>query len=133
MARTEWSGPLIISAYGLYMRVSQLKLSTRQLWFIQLLEYVIGFALASVAAKTSTPLVPAIFATLVIANAASVKAPLSAFRLTNGRIHQMIGLAIAIGAVSAAVFIELDMSTRAMLIALAGAEGFVSVRFGHGI
>ena len=113
--------------------MSEMKQSTRQLWFVQLLEYIIGFALASVAAKSSTPLVPAIFAAVVIANAATVKASLSAFRLTNGRIHQFIGVGIAVAAVIAAVLIDLDVSTRAMLIALAGAEGFVSVRFGHGI
>lgn len=112
---------------------SQMKLSTRQLWFVQLLEYGVGFALASVAAKSSTPLVPAIFAALVIANASTVKASLSAFRVTSGRVHQILGIAIAVAAVFATVLLDLDVSTRAMLIALAGAEGFISVRFGHGI
>lgn len=172
MARTEWSGPLIISAYGLSManedidsevndnddlermiderieesdreleeRISkevqkQVKKAKRpkRLWMTQVMEYIIGFALASVAARSGTPLVPAIFAALVIANAATVKASLSAFRLTNGRIHQIIGVVISLGAVIAAILIDLDVSTRAMLIGLAGAEGFVSVRFGHGI
>lgn len=115
------------------MRMSEMKQSTRQLWFVQLLEYIIGFALASVAAKSSTPFVPAVFAALVISNAATMKASLSAFRLTSGRVHQILGIAIAVAAVFATVLIDLDVSTRAMLIALAGAEGFVSVRFGHGI
>jgi hypothetical protein len=104
----------------------------KRLWITQIIEYAIGFALASVAARSSTPLVPAVFSAVVIANAASVKATLSAFRITSGRIHQIIGVAIAVSAVIAAIVIDLDVSTRAMLIGLAGAEGFVSVRFGHG-
>ena len=104
----------------------------KRMWLTQIIEYAIGFALASVAAQSGTPFVPAIFSALVIANAATVKASLSAFRITNGRIHQLIGVAIAISAVIAAIVIDLDVSTRAMLIGLAGAEGFVSVRFGHG-
>ena len=104
----------------------------KRLWLAQIIEYAIGFALASVAAQSGTPLVPAIFSAIVISNAATVKATLSAFRLTNGRTHQFIGVAIAISAVIAAIVLDLDVSTRAMLIGLAGAEGFVSVRFGHG-
>jgi hypothetical protein len=106
---------------------------TRHLWIGQTLEYIIGFALASAAAQSITPAVPAVFAGLVIANAATVKAPLSAFRLTSGRVHQILGIGLSLAAVVAAIFIDLDITTRAMLIGLAGAEGFVSVRFGHGI
>ena len=105
----------------------------RHLWISQTLEYIIGFVLASAAAQSPTPAIPAVFAGLVILNAASVKAPLSAFRLTNGRVHQLLGIGLSIAAMIAAVVIDLDVSTRAMLVGLAGAEGFVSVRFGHGI
>jgi len=105
----------------------------RHLWIGQTLEYIIGFALASAAAQSITPAVPAVFAALVIANAATVKAPLSAFRLTSGRVHQILGIGLSISALIAVVFTDLDITTRAMLIGLAGAEGFVSVRFGHGI
>jgi hypothetical protein len=105
----------------------------RHLWIGQTLEYIIGFVLASAAAQSPTPAVPAVFAGLVIINAATMKAPLSAFRLTSGRIHQILGIGLAVSAVFVAVVIDLDVTTRAMLIGLAGAEGFVSVRFGHGI
>jgi hypothetical protein len=105
----------------------------RHLWIGQILEYIIGFALASAAAQSITPAVPAVFAGLVIINAATVKAPLSAFRLTSGRVHQILGVALSISALIAVVLMDLDITTRAMLIGLAGAEGFVSVRFGHGI
>jgi hypothetical protein len=105
----------------------------RHLWIGQILEYIIGFALASAAAQSITPAVPAVFAGLVIINAAAVKAPLSAFRLTSGRVHQILGVALSISALIAVVLMDLDITTRAMLIGLAGAEGFVSVRFGHGI
>jgi hypothetical protein len=115
------------------MNLREKLLGARHLWISQTLEYIIGFALASGAAQSSTPTVPAVFAGLVIMNAATVKAPLSAFRLTNGRIHQILGIGLSLSAVLAAVLIDVDVSTRAMLIALAGAQGFVSVRFGHGI
>ena len=105
----------------------------RHLWIGQVFEYIIGFALASVAVRSNTPVIPAVFAALVIANAATVKASLSAFRLTNPRIHQILGIGISVAAVLASALIDLDVTTRAMLIGLAGAEGFVSVRFGHGI
>ena len=105
----------------------------RHLWIGQTLEYIIGFVLASAAAQSPTPAVPAVFAGLVIANAATMKAPLSAFRLTSGRIHQILGVGLSIAALIAAVVMDVDVTTRAMLIGLAGAEGFVSVRFGHGI
>lgn len=115
------------------MNVREIKKPTRFLWFTQALEYAIGFGLASVAAQSGTPFVPAVFATAVILNAATVKAPLSAFRVTNGHIHRLIGIGIFVVAIIAVVVVDVDISTRAMLIALAGAEGFISVRFGHGI
>ncbi len=115
------------------MGLREMKKPTRFLWFTQALEYVIGFGLASVAAQSSTPFVPAMFAAAVILNASTVKAPLSAFRVTNGHIHRLLGIAISVAAILAVVVVDIDIATRAMLIALAGAEGFISVRFGYGI
>lgn len=103
------------------------------LWLVQILEYAIGFALASVASRSDSPLIPAVLAVCVIANAATVQAPLSAFHITSAAVHKLLGLCIAVAALVAVVMADVDVSTRAVLLATAVAEGFVSVRFGHGI
>lgn len=105
----------------------------KHLWLVQLLEYAIGFAIAWSASRASDPLVPAIVAGAVIANAAMVKAPLSAFRVTGPQLHRVIGIALSIAILAAAVFVDVDAGTKAVLVIGALAEGFVSVRFGHGI
>jgi hypothetical protein len=103
------------------------------LWFVQLLEYGIGFAVASTAAHAQRPAFLVLLALILIANAACVNGPLSAFRITNAVVHRSIGIAIAVGVLSCALFLPLDVNERLTLVAVAGAEAFVSVRFGHGI
>lgn len=103
------------------------------LWFTQILEYVIGFALASAATRSDAPTIPALLAVLVIANAATVDAPLSAFHLTSPSVHKLLGVFLGVAALVAVVIADVDAMTRAVLVVTALAEGFVSVRFGHGI
>ncbi len=105
----------------------------RFLWVVQLVEYGIGFAIAWSATRMEAPLVPALVAVGVVANAATMKAPLSAFHLTSPRVHRMIGVALSVGTLASAVFLDVDNSTRALLLAAALIEGSMSVRFGHGI
>ena len=105
----------------------------RHLWLVQLLEYAIGFAIAWSASRASEPVVPAIVAGAVITNAAIVKAPLSAFRVTGPQVHRVIGVALSIATLASAIFVDVDAGTKALLVVGALAEGFVSVRFGHGI
>lgn len=105
----------------------------KHLWLVQLLEYAIGFAIAWSASRASAPLIPAVVAGAVICNAAIVKAPLSAFRVTGPQVHRMIGIALSIVILAAAIFVDVDAMTKAVLVIGAVAEGFVSVRFGHGI
>ncbi len=105
----------------------------KHLWVSQLLEYAIGFAIAWSASRASEPLIPAIVAALVITNAAIVKAPLSAFRVTGPQLHRVFGIALSIAILAAAIFVDVDAGTKALLVIGALAEGFVSVRFGHGI
>lgn len=109
------------------------KRQRRHMWLVQLLEYAIGFALAWSASRASSPLIPAVVAGLVIANAAVVKAPLSAFQLTTPQVHRMVGIALSIAILAVAIFIDVDVATKALLVVGAVAEGFMSVRFGHGI
>ena len=105
----------------------------KHLWLVQLVEYAIGFAIAWSASRMNEPLVPAIVAGAVITNAAIVKAPLSAFRVTGPQLHRVIGIALSIAILAAAILVDVDAGTRALLVVGALAEGFVSVRFGHGI
>lgn len=112
---------------------SRFRRRRKHLWVSQLLEYVIGFAIAWSASRASEPLVPAIVAALVITNAAIVKAPLSAFRVTGPQLHRVFGIALSIAILAAAIFVDVDAGTKALLVIGALAEGFVSVRFGHGI
>jgi hypothetical protein len=105
----------------------------KHLWLVQLLEYAIGFALAWSASRANEPLIPAIVAGAVIANAAIVKAPLSAFRITGPQLHRVIGIVLSVAIFVAAIVVDVDAGTRAVLVVGALAEGFVSVRFGHGI
>lgn len=106
---------------------------TKGLWFVQLLEYGIGFAVASSATHSAKPALLILLAGVLIANAACVRGPLSAFRLTNADVHRLVGIAISIGILMCALFAPLTVSERLTLVAAAGAEAFVSVRFGHGI
>ena len=105
----------------------------KHLWLVQLLEYAIGLALAWSASRANEPLIPAIVAGAVIANAAIVKAPLSAFRITGPQLHRVIGIVLSVAIFVAAIVVDVDAGTRAVLVIGALAEGFVSVRFGHGI
>ena len=111
----------------------RMPLPRRHLWLVQLIEYAIGFAIAFSASRASEPLVPAIVAAAVIANAATVKAPLSAFRVSSPQVHRAIGIVLAAGTLASAIFLDVDAMTKALLVISAVAEGFVSVRFGHGI
>ncbi len=103
------------------------------LWLVQLIEYGIGFAIAWAAARMDDPLVPAIVSAAVVANAATMKAPLAAFRVSSPRVHRAIGILLAVATLACAVFIDVDATTKALLIVGALVEGVVSVRFGHGI
>lgn len=112
---------------------SRFRRQRKHLWVSQLLEYAIGFAIAWSASRASEPLVPAVVAALVITNAAIVKAPLSAFRVTGPQLHRAFGVALSLAILAAAIFVDVDAGTKALLVVGALAEGFVSVRFGHGI
>lgn len=128
-------GPHLLVRAINYFRPTVFGMETKLkgLWFIQLLEYAIGFALAYSAVHATRPVIPAALALLVIANAATVNGPLSAFRVTSVRAHRVLGVLISLGVVATAVLVSNDMTGRATLIVAAIAEGFVSVRFKHGI
>jgi hypothetical protein len=103
------------------------------LWLVQLIEYAIGFSIAWAASRTDDPLVPALVSAAVVANAATMKAPLAAFRVSSPQVHRLLGVVLSVAALACAVFLDVDATTKALLIAGAFVEGVVSVRFGHGI
>lgn len=104
----------------------------RGVWFVQLVEYVIGFGVAGGAANAQHQLPLALVALLVLLNVAVVKGPLSAFQIVPLAIHRWTGLIVAGVALFAAVFLTLDTAGRLTLLAAATTQGFVSIRFAHG-
>jgi hypothetical protein len=104
----------------------------RNLWVVQLIEYILGLATGAATVNAVRPLGLALVAIMIVSNAAIVKAPLSAFRVTNARAHQLLGGVIALVSVVIAVVIPMDVSSQLIVIAVAVAQGFLSVRFGNG-
>jgi hypothetical protein len=73
------------------------------------------------------PLVPAVVGGVVLLNAAVAIGPMAAFRLVRRRLHRVLDL-VAIGIVVAAgvqPWVEVDVGTRAIMIAVAVVYGFV--------
>jgi hypothetical protein len=104
----------------------------RNLWVVQLIEYILGLGTAAATVNAAQPLGLALVAILIVCNAAFLTAPLSAFRVTNARAHQLLGIVIAVVSVVIAVTIPMDVSSQLIVIAVAVAQGFLSVRFGNG-
>ncbi len=124
-----WSGPLIIFGHT----VDTMKPVIKGIWLVQAIEYALGFVLAWSAVNASDPVVPILFAIVIIMNAAIVAGSLAAFRITNAVVHRLAGIAIAIAAFASVFLAPLQASTQISLACVAVAQGFVSVRFGHGI
>lgn len=104
----------------------------RNLWVVQLIEYILGVGTGAATVNAAQPLGVALVAIMIVANAAFLKAPFSAFRVTHARAHQLLGIVIAVVSVVIAVTIPMDVSAQLIVIAVAVAQGFLSVRFGNG-
>jgi hypothetical protein len=104
----------------------------RHVWVVQLMEYILGLGTGAATVNAARPLGLAVVAVLIVSNAALLKAPLSAFRVTNARAHQLLGIVVALVSVVIAVTIPMDVSSQLIVIAVAVAQGFLSVRFGNG-
>lgn len=104
----------------------------RNLWVVQLVEYILGFGVAAGTINSGKPLGLALVAILIVGNATIVKSSLSAFRVTTPRLHQSLGVVVALVAVLIALLVPMDVSGQLIVIAVAVAQGFLSVRFGHG-
>lgn len=106
---------------------------SKGVWFVQLLEYGIGFAVAGSAANAQHQVPLALVAIAIVLNVALLKGPLSAFHVVPLTAHRMTGLTVAGIALACAIFLPLDVSGRLTLLGAAMTQGFVSVRFAHGI
>ena len=99
----------------------------RPFWLHQLVEYLIGLILVAQGLQGPEPLVPAVAGGVVLLNAAVAIGPLGAFRLVGRRLHRVLDL-FAIGVVVAAAvqpWVDVDVGTRAIMIAIAVVYGFV--------
>jgi hypothetical protein len=99
----------------------------RPFWLHQLVEYIIGLILVAQGLQGPEPLVPAVVGGVVLMNAAVAIGPLGAFRLVGRRLHRVLDL-VAIGVVVAASvqpWVDVDVGTRAIMIAIAVVYGFV--------
>ena len=104
----------------------------RNLWVVQLIEYILGLGTGAATVNAAQPLGVALVAIMIVSNAAFLNAPLSAFRVTQARAHQLLGIVIAVVSVVIAVIIPMDVSSQLIVIAVAVAQGFLSVRIGNG-
>jgi len=99
----------------------------RPFWLHQLVEYIIGLILVATGLQGPEPLVPAVVGGVVLLNAAVAIGPLGAFRLVGRRLHGVVDLVVIAFVVVAAVqpWVEVDIGTRAIMIAIAFVYGFV--------
>jgi hypothetical protein len=86
----------------------------------QLVEYVLGGALAYSGLMSPTPLVPAICGALIIVNAALTKSALGAFRAYGRNVHRILDIGIICICLVAVgqPWLELDSGTRVVILAI---------------
>jgi hypothetical protein len=99
----------------------------RPFWMHQLVEYILGAALAAVGLQSPTPLMPALAGVIVILHGAITKAPLAAFQVIGRRTHRVVDLGVIAFEVLAAVqpFVDVESATRMIMIAIAIVHLFV--------
>ncbi len=93
----------------------------------QIVEYIIGIAMISVAIQSLTPTVPAILGVVVLINPALTRGPAGAFRLYDRSLHRWIDLVViglvAVGSVQP--FVSVESGTRVLMALLAVVLVFV--------
>jgi len=99
----------------------------RPFWMHQLVEYILGGAMAASGLRSPTPAVPAVLGTLIMLHAAMTIAPLGAFRIIKRGLHRAIDLVLIAVEILAAVqpWIHLDSATRGIVLAIAIVQLFV--------
>lgn len=109
------------------MRLGGADENLRPFWLHQGAEYLFGLLLVGQGLQSPTPAVPALAGGLVLLNAALVNGPLGAFRAVTRPVHRWLDLGvIAVLIVAAALpFVEVDNTSRALLVGVAVLMAFV--------
>ncbi len=99
----------------------------RPFWLHQVVEYIIGITMISVAIQSLTPTVPAVLGGIVLMNPALTRGPAGAFRLYDRALHRWIDVGVIVLIVVGAVqpFVSIDSGTRILMLLLALVLGFV--------
>ncbi|MDQ3738308.1 MAG: hypothetical protein M3337_03980 [Actinomycetota bacterium] len=99
----------------------------RPFWVHQLAEYVIGIMLVAAGLQTPDPAAPSLLGALIVANAAIVSGPLSAFEVVPRRIHRLIDPVIFTLVLLTAVVpvFDIDPGTRFVIGAVGVVLAFV--------
>lgn len=99
----------------------------RPFWVHQVAEYVIGVMLVAAGLQSPSPAVPAVLGSVIVANAAIVSGPLSAFDIVPRRIHRLIDPVVVAAVLAAAVLplYDIDGGTRFIIGGVGVVLGFV--------
>lgn len=93
----------------------------------QIVEYILGAALAAVGLQSPTPVVPATVGIVVILHGAITKGAFAAFQVIGRKLHRVVDLGVIAFEVLAAIqpFIKVESATRGIMIAIAVVHLFV--------
>ena len=99
----------------------------RPFWTHQLIEYLLGIGLISVAIQMPQPAVPAVLGLVIILNAAITKGAAGAFSWAGKRLHRQLDLVVMVLLVVGAVqpWVSIDNTSRLLLGAVAFVLWFV--------
>lgn len=99
----------------------------RPFWMHQVVEYLLGLMLVAQGLQSPTPMVPALAGGAIVLNAAIVDGPAGAFRTVGRRVHRWIDVGVVAGLVvlAALPFLDVDNTSRLLLVAVAFILGFV--------
>lgn len=92
----------------------------RPFWMHQLVEYILGGAMAYSGLMSPTPIVPAVCGGLIILNAALTKSPLGAFRAYGRNLHRIFDIAIIIICLASIgqPWVEMDSGTKIIMLSI---------------
>jgi hypothetical protein len=93
----------------------------------QIVEYILGAALAAVGLQSPTPIVPATVGIIVILHGAVTKGTFAAFQVIGRKLHRVVDLGVIALEVVAAIqpMVKVESATRGIMIAIAFVHLFV--------
>lgn len=92
----------------------------RPFWMHQLVEYILGGAMAYSGLMSPTPIVPAVCGGLIILNAALTKGAIGAFRAYGRNLHRIFDIVIIMICLASIgqPWIEMDSGTRIVMLSI---------------